>query len=53
MIVLSDGSRVLTQLMQIWEERRCQVGVTKCQIGRLLEKSSRAAGLFDVQVEKR
>ena len=34
------------------EKRRYQVGVMERRVGRLLERNSRAAGLFDVRVEK-
>jgi transposase len=42
----------LIRMAQGCEKRRYQVNVIERRIGRLLERSSRAAGLFDVRVEK-
>ncbi|MFH1624624.1 MAG: IS1634 family transposase [Pseudomonadota bacterium] len=42
----------LVQMAQSCEKRRYQVGVIERRIGRLLERNSRAAGFFDVRVEK-
>jgi len=42
----------LVQMAQSCEKRRYQVNVIERRIGRLLERNSRAAGFFDVRVEK-
>jgi len=42
----------LTRMEKSCEKRRTQVGTLERRIGRLLGKNSRAAGLFDVRVEK-
>jgi transposase len=42
----------LTRMEKSCEKRRSQVGTLERRIGRLLGKNSRAAGLFDVRVEK-
>jgi transposase len=42
----------LIRMAQSCEKRRYQVNVIERRMGRLLERNSRAAGLFDVRVEK-
>ncbi len=42
----------LIRMQKSCEKRRTQVGVMERRIGKLLGKNSRAAGLFDVRVEK-
>jgi transposase len=42
----------LIRMAQSCEKRRYQVNVIERRVGRLLGKNSRAAGLFDVRVEK-
>lgn len=42
----------LIRMAQSCEKRRYQVNVIERRTGRLLERNSRAAGLFDVRVEK-
>jgi transposase len=42
----------LTRMEKSCEKRRIEVGTLERRIGRLLGKNSRAAGLFDVRVEK-
>jgi transposase len=43
---------VLIRMEKSCEKRRYQVNLIERRIGRLLERNSRAAGLFDVRVEK-
>jgi transposase len=45
-------AEVLLRMVQSCEKRRYQVNLMERRIGRLLERNSRAAGLFDVRVEK-
>lgn len=42
----------LLQMARSCEKRRYQVGVMERRVGKLLGRNSRAAGLFDVRVEK-
>lgn len=42
----------LLQMTRSCEKRRYQVGVMERRVGKLLGRNSRAAGLFDVRVEK-